>query len=73
VARYHVFCHFGKALEEKIGKPGSRRVNSRKTYLLIHRIRTFLPEPIYLYPTDFIHVHEGKTAKVAQYPVTDNT
>jgi hypothetical protein len=73
MAHYPVFCHFGKAPKEKFGRPGNHRVNSRKKYQLTPKIRTLSQVPTHLYPPHFISAQEAKTAKVAQYPVTDDT
>jgi hypothetical protein len=71
MAHYPVFCHFGKAPKEKFGRPGNHCVNSRKKYQLTPKIHTLSQVSTHLYPPHFISAQEAKTAKVAQYPVTD--
>jgi hypothetical protein len=72
MAHYPVFCHFGKAPKEKFGRPGNHRVNSRKKYQLTPKICTLSQVPTHLYPPHFISAQEAKSAKMAQYPVTDD-
>jgi hypothetical protein len=73
MASYHVYSPFGIPPERKFGESCKHHVNLPKISHITRRIRTFVSDPIYLCPGHSVYGLEVKSAKVAGYPVSDNT